>query len=215
MTTDTKATSHEHAQRSLPWYANGSLQGAEREALERHLAGCRACRELLREDSLLLGAMGEAGTVDLAPQAGLARVMDRIERRERRRRWVAPFRRLRGAAQGHRPLVFAVAVQSLVIVMLTTVLFAMRREPAASYRTLTSGSAADAVVGTARLRVVFAEDMTLAEMRALLRPLEAQIVDGPGERGIYTLAVRGTVDEALGTLRGNERVRFAERVGEP
>ena len=39
---------HEIAQ-LIPWYANGSLEASERERVERHLAECDPCRDLLRQ----------------------------------------------------------------------------------------------------------------------------------------------------------------------
>jgi Putative zinc-finger len=44
---------HESVWLLLPWYANGTLDAAEREAVEEHLAGCASCREELAScDSL-------------------------------------------------------------------------------------------------------------------------------------------------------------------
>ncbi|GEM_PF-3555104 len=40
---------HRELQELLPWYANGTLEGPEREAVERHLKACAACRYELEE----------------------------------------------------------------------------------------------------------------------------------------------------------------------
>ena len=65
--------------------------------------------------------------------------------------------------------------------------------------------------------------MTMGELRALLGPIQATIVDGPSALGAYTLAVplkdHATVldafKDALNTLRAHERVTLAEPILRP
>lgn len=48
---------HQEAQHSLPWLANGTLEGTERERIQAHLHGCAACRS----DLALLHTLRAAG----------------------------------------------------------------------------------------------------------------------------------------------------------
>ena len=84
--------------------------------------------------------------------------------------------------------------------------------PRTGYRTL---SAATAAAPRGVLRVVFAPGTSEAELRALLLSVRAEIVGGPSAAGAYTLALDGAgaaepVDEVLGLLRADPRIRFAE-----
>jgi hypothetical protein len=70
------------------------------------------------------------------------------------------------------------------------------------------------------MRVVFRRDAPVAEVNALLRQLPAQIVAGPSEAGVYTLAVpvanpstadrKKTAADLLARVRADSRVIFAE-----
>jgi hypothetical protein len=48
---------HESVWLLLPWYANGTLEAAERRLVEEHLAGCAACREELASCNVLAAAL--------------------------------------------------------------------------------------------------------------------------------------------------------------
>jgi hypothetical protein len=61
---------HAEAEELLPWLLNGSLEAADRRAVEDHLAGCAVCREALAEAELAFAIHAlhptEAQLVDLA-----------------------------------------------------------------------------------------------------------------------------------------------------
>jgi hypothetical protein len=170
----------------------------------------------------LVRLMRESPVVELAPQAGLAAVMARIERRETRRRlWAWPWRHAAGPT-ALRPLALAIGVQAIVIVMLTGVLW-VKLGPSATpqtYRTLSTPAARpDTGVGATalrtRVRVVLADDMTLGALRTVLSPWSARIVDGPSARGIYTVEVEGEAASILSALRSTPGVLLAEPVSLP
>jgi anti-sigma factor RsiW len=204
---------HEWSIGMLPWYLNGRLdaQGAQR--LEQHLDACAECRAELARSREVFGALRSSGGVELAPQAGLAAVLGRIERRERRRRHLLrPLQFLFGD-RSQRPFAVALALQAVVIVTLTAVLgFAWRTPPETQFRTLSTPVAVPA--GGAQLRLVLADTLTLGELRLLLAPWEGRIAAGPEGRGIYTVVVQGSVDDALRSLRAQDGVLLAERVVE-
>jgi len=63
------------------------------------------------------------------------------------------------------------------------------------------------------IRAVFAPDVTLVQLEAVLDDARLRIVAGPSEAGVYSLAQtgeHGSVAEALTRLRGHTEVRFAE-----
>jgi hypothetical protein len=70
----------------------------------------------------------------------------------------------------------------------------------------------------AQLRVVFAADLTLSELARLLHSIDANIIAGPTEAGVYTLGFGPSLDtpaqvaRRLALLRANDNVRFAEPV---
>lgn len=215
----TPALDHEFARAHLPWAVNATLDElAQRRVLE-HAAQCAECGAALAQQRRLAAALQGAPVVELAPQAGLAKLMSRIDvreaRRERLARLLRPLQRLAGE-RAHRPLVLIAASQAVVILLLTVVLLALSARPPtpAAYRTL-GNAPQGAPARVQQLRVVFDAQLTLAQIGSLLEPLHARIVDGPRfskAGGIVTLAVEGDSEAALRTLRAQAGVRFAELV---
>jgi ADP-ribose pyrophosphatase YjhB (NUDIX family) len=83
---------------------------------------------------------------------------------------------------------------------------------ASVYRTL---SAPELTVPAATIRVVFAPDVTMAQVQAMLAAARLQVRAGPSEIGVWTLgptgeANRTATDAALRELRARSEVRFAE-----
>jgi Putative zinc-finger len=67
----------------LPWYANGTLETAERLLVEDHLAGCPGCREEVARCNGLAAAL--RGRPEIAPSPHplqLARLMERLDASE-------------------------------------------------------------------------------------------------------------------------------------
>jgi fervidolysin-like protein len=78
-----------------------------------------------------------------------------------------------------------------------------------------SGAAATPAAHGTLVRVVFADSVALSDVERLLRATEARVVDGPTERGVYTVELKGANElsaDRLRALRGSELVRFAEPV---
>jgi hypothetical protein len=115
------------------------------------------------------------------------------------------------------PLRAALAVQLLLIAGLGAALVAVQRDasqPAAGeYGTLTRPAPRlPAVGGELGIRIVFAPEITEAELRALLRSENATFGGGPSSVGAYTLRVPGEAqrDRLLARLRAHPRVQLAE-----
>lgn len=206
---------HVFVQEHLPWQAAGTLDPVLERRMQTHLDDCPECRQALDRESVIAEAIRTTPMVDVAPQAGLAKVMTRIEQRNARRAWLARWLQPLTGAGEHRPLALAVAAQALVIVVLAGALLVSlgERRPAAAYRTLSNPAPVPAVPG-ATLRVVLDEQLTVAQVHAMLVPLNGRIVSGPGPNGLFTLQVPGDARAAVDVLRAQPGVRLAEIVSE-
>ena len=205
---------HAFTRENLPWQVNDSLDPLSARRVHEHLQVCDQCRDDLERERRIARAMAAAPAVDIAPQASLGKLMVRIESRETRRARFARLLRPLAGERAQRPLVFTVAIQAAVIVMLAGVVVSLstRREVPGAYRTL-SNPTAQASAGTT-LRVVFDRQLTLAEIHSVLATIDAQIVAGPAANGLLTLQVRGGAQEAVLVLRTAPGVRFAEIAAE-
>jgi hypothetical protein len=75
---------HENVWLLLPWYANGTLEAAERTLVQEHLGGCSACRDELARCGGLAAALAAGPENAPSPHPiQLARLMERIEASER------------------------------------------------------------------------------------------------------------------------------------
>jgi hypothetical protein len=204
--TEPAPLSHTRAFELLPWLINGTLAGAERDSVEQHLRGCIVCRREVKEQQRLHTAVRARRTVDVSAEAGF----DRLDREldaaadAARPRWRARY----GTAA---PFAMAAAagVAMLAVLLWFTPLPELGR---ADYETLAT-TPADAAL----LDVVFADETTAAEMQDLLDEIGGEIIAGPSQLGRYSVRVAGgdatseRLDELLGALAADSRVRFAGR----
>ena len=201
------AASHSRAFELLPWLVNGTLAGAERDAVEEHARACIACRRELKEQQRLHTAMRARRTADVSAEAGF----DRLERDldpavYARRRW-----RQRYATLAPFAVSAAAGIAVLAILLWFTPLPELGGD--GRYSTLATPS----TTATPLVDVVFAEDTTAAEIQALLDDIGGEIVAGPSELGRYSVRVAaGRTDTArfrklLDLLAADSRVRFAGR----
>ena len=218
---------HEGAARLLPWLVNGTLQGSERERVERHVHDCLTCRAELREQQALRTLVQRHPDVHLSAEQGFAELAGRLEaaaadappRKTSRSGGRAPVGGFllgigRGAAAllaGHR-LVFANAVAAAVVAALVLWLAARGPLEAPPYSTLTAPQEVD----NARLDIVFAPGTTQEAMHDVLGDIGATIVAGPSDVGRYTVRLESTptdaeLDALVGRLLADPRVRFAGR----
>ena len=150
----------------LPWYLNGTLQPAERERVERWLGESPDHQAEL--------AMWRAVQADVR-QAAPTPAFDEVG-----------WRRLKAQLPGSRRsswLKVAAAASVLLIAGLQTAILV--REPADVHRPLTDTPGADQW----RIHVRFAENATMAGVRALLDRHDAQMISGPSALGLYTLTI--------------------------
>lgn len=133
-----RRTGHEEAWDLLPWYVNGTLEEDEFRGVEEHVEHCGICREEVRYWRECSRLLADEGDVALSPEAGLARLRDRLSGRPPDaapapgpdRRGSRPPRRWREAFRGTpRPARWALAAQLAAIAVLAGWLAATRPGP--------------------------------------------------------------------------------------
>jgi hypothetical protein len=201
--------SHERALELLPWLVNGTLQAAERDALEQHVRACIVCRRELREQQRLATAVRAQPVVHVSAQAGLDE-LDRMLGASAREVRAAPSLRRRYLAL--RPFAVAAAAGIALLAFLLWLTPLPQPGPEA-YSTLATPPGEGAVL----VDVVFAQQTTAAEIGALLAKVGGEIVAGPSAVGRYSVRLgdgpldQAAVERALATLSSDPRVRFAGR----
>ena len=193
---------HEHCWELIPWVVNGRASDAEQRAVLSHAETCTECREELQRHRALHSHMRGPDDVIAAPNAAWQKLLTQIDEQP-----VAEASERRGIK---RPwLIAAIWLQFVAIAALAGALFTSVRQP--EYRTLSS-PAPEASAPRAAVRVVFAPDASLNRVNELLRQVEANIIAGPSEAGVYTLSTPDgeDVQAIIVTLRSHPEVLFAE-----
>ena len=206
----------------LPWIANESAAAKELARVEEHLRDCRECQEELTFQRQLREAIRSEEAIVLAPQTSLNKLMQRIDSAADMddEQGVAPAAVEPVVARREparlRWLPIAAAVQGIAIAGLLAALWSQSRDEltAGRYSVLTTPTAA--VAGGPVIRVVFGGNVALADINRVLRSIDAQIIAGPSEAGVYTLGLasgaadKSGVEKAIAQLRADGRVMFAE-----
>lgn len=215
----TESVSCDAMQKALPWFITGRLAEGEAVELRAHLGVCETCRQELAAEEQLRSLIGVENSVELAPQASMRKFFERLDNLEAipasAPTQTAPsrFRRWQVAAA------VVVTVQAAGLTFLGVRLNATdpRTVTAAAYVTRSAG--AEHTFGP-RLRMVVDPSLSMAEFEKMLQSIDAQIISGPSEARVYTVALPaavGSKDEAarLAVLRQNPAVRFAEPISAP
>ena len=204
---------------------NGRLKSTDSLWLNEHLADCAACRNELAAQQLIRNAIAREPTVEFAPQASFNRLWKQIEADANDTlHGAAPMSPANTAATTttaamaarRRPadlwMRVALVAQAAAIVALGVVLWA--RPAANAYRTVTDLGPS---LGTSQpvVKVIFDDQVRLAEVKDMLRAAELVVAVGPSEAGVYSLVPldgRAThiTPVMLARLRADPRVRFAE-----
>ncbi len=211
---------HRRAWDTIPWVVAGSASADDAAWLEQHLAQCDACREEQVFQQSLHHAMRQRPLPATDTEAGLQRLMARIDGAGGAADAFAaasatatdPQPAQRRASWLLRGLVAAVVVQA---VGLATATFALweRGHDGAAYRTYST----PATSRPASLRLVPAPGMDMGTLRALLAAQGLEIVDAAADGSSLGLVVADgraeTLAQALAALRAHPGVRLAEPTG--
>jgi hypothetical protein len=191
---------------AMPWVLQGNASQEQNEWLMQHLAQCEACRAEFEQQSRLRLALSLPAEVGPDPNAGLERLMARLDQPEAAEAPPSP----RAGSWLNRALVAAVLVQAIGIGILGAKLWS--EPPSAPYRTLSQDTAAPAAPGA--IHVVPDAGMKLADWDVLLRSLRLQVIGGPNDVGAYTVvpADAGAAQDTLKRLRAAHGIRLAEPI---
>lgn len=216
--TEVSSSEHRQAWDLIPWIVNGTASEDERQDVQAHLQNCSDCREELEFQHRLQHAVTREAAPDSDAQANWARLSQRLD-------GAAPAdgsARLavrRAKRTGWRWATAAMVVQGIGLGVLGSALWwrvpaGGSSSPVAAYRTL---SASVAAASPATIRVVFVPTMTVVELHAVLATTRLQVVSGPSEADVWSLAPadeseRLDTDRAVRLLRASPRVRFAEPI---
>ena len=208
MTEDAHSRSEYRALELLPWYVNGTLDGAEREEVQRALRSSLTCRLEYERLSRMQAVMQGDDAEHAAADRGFERLMARIHASAPRRDAAGAPRRDAAGAPPRRGLWFAQAAALALAAGAAWWGFQqVGREPGA-YETLTVEP--PAASQSAQLRLVFARDVPEPARAAMLAELGLRLSAPPTADGIYTLALPDGADaRAMAErLRADPRIAF-------
>jgi hypothetical protein len=207
--------SHRQIWEMLPWTLNGSASEEEALAVNEHLRQCADCRQASEFEQRLHDALSRPQPTTCDADEGWLRLSARIDGAT----GTGLLARMRPSATMQvRWLAAAVIVEALALGVIVTSTWVNRpeRPGAGVYRTL---SQPDAARTAPTIRAVLAPEMTLDQFRQLLVEAHLQVVAGPGDAGVWSLAPAAdanllATESALRELRGSAQVRFAEPIGD-
>ena len=215
---DSKRT-HRECWDLLPWIVNDRASPRDKTKVEQHLTTCDACREELERQRVLRDAIRQEEPIVIAPQTSFQKLMQRIDGQVDEPAPHEPIDEETHVAHVPRPfgrwLPIAAAIQAIAIAgLLGTVWWQARATlEAPRFTTLTSSSG---IAHGPVIRVVFAPEVSIVSINTVLRAIPAEIVSGPSEAGVFTLALPNEaesadrVHQALLRLRSDPQVIFAE-----
>lgn len=196
---------HEQIQRLLPWYANGTLDPAERDGVEAHLKACLECQSELEFDHAISMEMASMpGDAD----RGWAALQRRLD--QHRAPKMRSFR-LPQAAFLRRsvPLGWALSAQAAAVALMIGVARLAAPVPQPVYQALSAPPLAE----PGNLIVMFRPDTTEQELRRILAGNNARLVDGPTVSDAYVLKVTGARRAAiLARLRADRHILLAQPI---
>jgi anti-sigma factor RsiW len=199
----------------LPWVANDRLSQADAARIAPHLQECEACRAELDSQRRLREIIRAEEALVLAPQASFQKLMHRIDAHDSLKG--TPSEQQQVAPRSHAPrwLAVAASIQAIAIALLLVLLWSESQERMMEPRFATLASPATVSSGPV-IRIVFREQVSVAELNQLLRSLDAHIIAGPNTAGVFTLQLSGErattekVEAIAAELRSDERVLFSE-----
>jgi Putative zinc-finger len=204
---------HQEVNSLLAWYVNASLNAADQARVEAHLKACEGCRADLAFEQRVYRGIADEAAVEYMPAASLKKLQGRLDGSQFSAPTETPRKlRTRRYFSWQGALAASVSVAAIALSLTAADRFAQRNSPqgAPNWRTVTTESLPrppDEVI-----RAVFAPNVTLVELQALLDESHLRIVAGPSEAGVYSLAATSNtpVNDSLLRLRQHANVRFAE-----
>ena len=194
---------HQQTLELLPFLANGTLAGAEREAVETHLQGCATCRAELALEQRLVRAFRTNEPEAAGADDGFARILART----RAEPTVVALPAARRGAPARRALPYALAASLAALVAGGAWLHGVgvQAPTAGDYHTLSQDRGVS--VGSDVLYVKFAADVPVASAGTILGAVDAELVGGPNTDSVFTVrAKHGNVDATMAALAARPEV---------
>jgi hypothetical protein len=213
--------SHRQVWETIPWIVNGSASEEEMRVTHEHLRQCADCREAMAFEQRLRDALSHPRANLSDGAQGWQRLSARLD--ERPTGGGRPHAAINAHARiptsgAVRWLAAAVIVEALALgaVVSSSWMNKTDRSPLGAYRTLSQADTA--VTAAPTIRVVLSQDMTLEQLHVLLNTAHLQVVAGPSDSGVWSLApvdnaAAVATEGALRQLRESRQVRFAEPIG--
>jgi hypothetical protein len=197
MSNTTTAEFEHRALELMPWYVNGTLEGAERELVRSQVLASLTCRKELERLRRLQELMKHDDAEAIATDRGFEKLMARIHATE-------------ATATSPSGGIVQLAIAASLVAAATALAWWWVAAPVtapAPYETMTTGQPAGAAV---RLRVVFEPGIGKAERQAVLALHRLTAVAPPTAEGVYTLAFPHDADQAtiVAALREDPRIRL-------
>ncbi len=197
----------------IPWYVNGTLDEAERRAVEAHMAASPSFRTEVAEQKRLSKTVASLDSMDVEMERSLSAIREQIQAEAPRTRPSllaashAAVRRLAGLFRWDKKILIPLGAVAASIVLLVVALpFSTSQDPA--FRTLTAPTT---VTDVPQLRVKVSGEATEIELRRLFMTHELQVIDGPSATGVYTLEASpgGDADAIAAALLQSPQIEFA------
>ena len=220
-------SSHDEVWSLLPWYANGSLEGPERDRVKAHLQVCLVCRRELASQATLAKHLGQTPGVEISYKPSFERLMSRLHQEQGLRvkangnrqahgktQWLAHWKNALMACFATRHYTPAVAA-GLLAIAIAWWFNGMPPDESRLYTTVAKHGSLERFTAN-DITVVFADQATRQEIDRLVGSIDGRIVGGPNPVGAYTVRLAGGVGkgaslaQALGQLKGNQAVVLAE-----
>ena len=205
-----ESLSHDQAVELLPWLVNDSLDEQEKGAVLEHAHACVFCRRELSNLRQLQDSISLASSASPIPEPDMrdinARIDALINRQNRGRELLSRLRELFDS-----PWRIALAAQSIILLVLATVLL----WPGPRHADFTTLAQPENLPDGQYVRAVFSPDLQRSEITTLLDKFGLLIVNGPSNRGVYTLGVSDSAkdrDMLVSRLQDEPDVLFAQPV---
>ncbi len=227
---------HEDVEELLPAYLRGQLSSELQRAVQEHIAHCQQCflkhqeadkvSQLIQQppaelEHILTGSRKAENIQRVLAQ--LASEPSQTDKPKFYQFLVRPFLYwINAYRQAAMSLKMTVAVQFCLLIVAAVVLSQsymstdvnLQQSGAVEYRTLSNMPVdlGGKVVDSTRLRVIFEPTTSEQDMRAQLLPLNASVIDGPSDIGVYTIAIPKTVSvgESIKQLRASTSILLVE-----
>ena len=203
-----RGSPHEQTQALLPWYVNNTLDEEERALVDAHLSECSECSSELEFERTLAT---EVASLPVDAERGWVAMADKLDAMPVDQ-GVAPVALLRRKIT----LGWAFAGQLAVAAALVLAVY-VGRPGVPGPQDYVRGSPDYVGLGSnpsarqGNVLVLFNPETSEKDISAVLRRLQARVVDGPTESGAYVLNIADDRrQQAVQALRSSGRVLLAE-----